>query len=70
MANMADIKVLCFNSDNFNLDELSKMTDKERFELCRDNESFGITEMVTLSLFQRHFNNKRFEDVDFYIFFH
>ncbi len=70
MANMADIKVLCFNSDNFNLDELNALTDKERLELCRDNESFGTTEIMTLSGFQGDFNHKNFEDVDFYIFFH
>ena len=67
---MADIKVLCFNSDNFNLDELNAMTDNERFELCYDNESFGTTEIMTLSGFQSDFNHKHLEDVDLYIFFH
>jgi hypothetical protein len=67
---MADIKVLCFNSDNFNLDELNAMTDNERFGLCYDNESFGITEIMTLSGFQSDFNHRHLDDTDYYIFFH
>ena len=70
MANIADIKVLCFSSDNYNLEELNTMTEAERFELAHVASNFGYDEadILTLSDFQKLFNNGTISNT--YIFFY
>lgn len=72
MANIADIKVLCFSSDNYNLDELNAMTDNERFELAKAACNFGCdeAEIITLQEFQNMFNTDKISEINLYIFFH
>ena len=67
---MANIQVLCFSSDNYNLDELNAMTDNERFELAQVACNFGYDEadILTLSDFQRLFNDGTISNT--YIFFY
>ena len=72
MADINNIKVLCFSSDNYNLDELNAMTEKERFELANTAKCFGYDETEVLSLpeFQRLYNNDIINTIDSYIFFY
>lgn len=72
MADIADIKVLCFSSDNYNLDELNAMTDNERFELAQVACNFGYDEadVITLQEFQNMFNTDQISEINLYIFFY
>ena len=67
---MADIKVLCFSSDNYDLNELNAMTKKERFELAHVACNFGYDEadILTLSDFQKLFNDGTISNT--YIYFY
>ena len=69
---MKDAKVLCFSSDNYNLDELNAMTDNERFELAQVACNFGYDETDVLSLpeFQNRFNAGQISEINMYIFFY
>ena len=69
---MADYKVLCFSSDQYNLDELSAMTDKERYELASVAKSFGYdeTDVLTLAEFQKLFNDGFICELSMHIFFY
>ena len=70
MADINNIKVLCFSSDNYNLEELNAMTDKERFELAQVACNFGYDEadILTLSDFQKLFNDGTISNT--YIYFY
>ena len=70
MADINNIKVLCFSSDNYNLEELNAMTETERFELAQVACNFGYDEadILTLSDFQKLFNNGTISNT--YIFFY
>ena len=70
MADINNIKVLCFSSDNYNLEELNAMTETERFELAQVACNFGYDEadILTLSDFQKLFNDGTISNT--YIYFY
>ena len=69
---MAEIKVLLFSCDNYDILELNKMTDKQRFELANVASNFGYDEADILSLaeFQRRFNDGLINEDGMFIFFY
>lgn len=69
---MAEIKVLCFSSDNYNLAELESMTEAERYDLAHAASSFGYDEADILSLrkYQKLFNEGTINADGVYIFFY
>ena len=72
MVDINNIKVLIFCSDWYNLEELQKMTDLERYELASTAKSTGSddTEILSLSEFQKLFNDGTINTIDTYIFFY
>jgi len=72
MADINNIKVLIFCSDWYNLEELQKMTDFERYDLASTAKSTGSddTEILSLSEFQKLFNDGTINTIDTYIFFY
>ena len=72
MADINNIKVLIFGSDWYNLEELQKMTDFERYDLASTAKSTGSddTEVLTLAEFQKLFNDGVIFTVNSYIFFY
>jgi len=72
MADINKIKVLIFASDWYNLEELQKMADFERYDLASTAKSTGSddTEILNLSEFQKLFNDGTINTIDTYIFFY
>ena len=72
MADINKIKVLIFASDWYNLEELQKMADFERYDLASTAKSTGSddTEILSLSEFQKLFNDGTINTIDTYIFFY
>ena len=72
MADINNIKVLIFDSDWYNLEELQKMTDFERYDLASTAKSTGSddTEVLTLAEFQKLYNNDTINTIDSFIFFY
>ena len=72
MADINNIKVLIFCSDWYNLEELQKMTDFERYDLASTAKSTGSddTEVLTLAEFQKLYNNDTINTIDSFIFFY
>ena len=72
MADINNIKGLIFCSDWYNLEELQKMTDFERYNLASTAKSTGSddTEVLTLAEFQKLFNDGDIFTIDTYIFFY
>ena len=72
MADINNIKVLIFCSDWYNLEELQKMTDFERYDLASTAKSTGSddTEILSLSEYQKLYNNDTINTIDTYIFFY
>ena len=68
---MENIKVLIFCSDWYNLEELQKMTDFERYNLASTAKSTGSddTEVLTLAEFQKLFNDGDIFTIDTYFSF-
>ena len=69
---MAEIKVLCFSSNAYNLVELESMTEAERYDLAHVASNFGYDEADILSLreFQKLFNDGTANADENYIFFY
>ena len=65
------IQVCSFSSDSFNLAELNQMSEKEKFEYCKQATAWGDSDAqaVSLSEFQYLFNNGRIDSDDVFIFF-
>lgn len=69
---MAEIKVLCFSSNAYNLAELESMTEAERYDLAHVASNFGYDEadILSLSNYQKLFNDGKINADEVYIFFY